>query len=213
MKTVYKVLSSAFCLSVIFLFLLSSGCSPDGSIEKREVEGAKALTNEEVAEVIKAHPICDRTEIVKQAIVKAAEKSSCEDLSVEDLGKITILAFHSEDIQEVKASDFAGLTGVKQLLLSNSNLQALPVGLLTHLVNLENFYADRNSLQAIPEGFFNGLTSLKKINLYKNELSSLPEGLFKSLSSLEKVYLGDNNFSEAEKNRLREELGEKLTTI
>lgn len=206
MKTVYRVLSNGFCLSFTFLFLLACG---DSSTENK----SGALTAEEVKEVIAANPICDRTEIVKNKIMKVAKKANCEDLSVEDLAKIETMAFHNEDITELKAGDFAGLTGLKELLLSSVNLQALPEGLLKNLVNLESFYADGNSLQAVPEDFFDGLTSLEKIYLYNNQLSSLPEGLFDDLSSLEKVYLAKNQFSDEEKSRLEEELGEKLTSI
>ena len=208
MKTLYKILSNGFYLSFIFLFL---SCNGDNNSPKSDEEIAT-----EVAEAIAANPICDRTEVIKNAIVKAAQKPSCEELSTEDLAKVTILTFHNDDIQEVKSGDFIGLIGLiglKELLLSSTNLQTLPADLLVHLSNLENFYADRNSLQAVPEGFFDGLTSLKKINLYNNQLSSLPVGLFEDLTALEKVYLGGNNFSEEEKNRLREELGDKLTSI
>ena len=208
LKRLNKVLLSGFCLSFIFLLLLSCDNIFVKSDEEKAAEAAEAAKA-----AAAANPICERTEQVKDAIVKAVKKFKCEEVGVEDLAQVTILSFNNKNLQELKVGDFAGLTGLKQLYLSNNDLEALPVGLLDNLINLEYFYADNNSLQALPENFFNSLSSLKTINLDGNQLSSLPVGLFNDLDSLEKMYLGGNEFSDEEKNRLKQELGDKLTAI
>ncbi len=208
LKRLNKVLLTGFCLSFIFLLLLSCDNIFVKSDEEKAEESAEAAKK-----AVAANPICERTEQVRDTIVKAVKTSKCEEVSVEDLAKVTILSFNNKDLQELKVGDFAGLTGLKQLYLSNNDLEALPVGLLDNLINLEYFYADNNSLQTLPENFFNGLSSLEKVNFYGNQLSSLPAGLFDDLDSLEKMYLGGNEFSDEEESRLKQELGEKLTTI
>ena len=167
-----------------------------------------------------AEGICDRTPLVRDALVEAvAEVSTCGQVIAADLAKVTSLSLEWSGIVSLKANDFSGLSSLNSLRLHGNSLTALPEGLFEELVNLQILTLDHNSLTGLPPGVFSGLARLQELSLSENPLGSLsedtfkglsqlqrlildgislgylPEGLFNGLSRLEDVFLGNNSLT------------------
>ena len=125
--------------------------------------------------------ICDRTMRVQKALLAKAEKATCEQMTAQDLQAIVRLDLSDQNIKQLKANDFSGLTSLQWLSLYNNELESLPVGIFSGLTSLQMLYLYNNELASLPEGIFSGLTSLQWLPLYNNELDE-PAGraLFRS---------------------------------
>ena len=90
----------------------------------------------------------------------------------------------------LKAGDFAGLTGITSLVLSNNRLRDIPADVfdpLTALTSLNlgaNGTAANDGLTRLPAGLFDGLAGLTSLRLDQNDLSSLPPRIFEKLTNL-----------------------------
>ena len=95
-------------------------------------------------------------------------------------------------LSELPAGVFTGLTALERLYLHKNELSSLPAGVFSGLTALERLSLEDNDLSSLPDDVFTGLTALTALNLYRNELSSLPAGVFSGLTALEQLYLYDN---------------------
>ena len=151
--------------------LTHSAASADSDYDGNSITIASvAVTVNDDDEDTPAAGICGRTEEVRDALVELIlGVSDCAAVTAADLAAITdTLNLAGQNITELAAGDFAGLTGLIELYLNN------------------------NGLTTLPEDVFAGLTSLKVLTLYYNELTTLPDGVFGQLTSLNFLYLGDN---------------------
>ena len=147
--------------------------------------------------------VCERTPQVRDAIVAAASVSACSDITEAQLAAIRRLFMevyeidgeYTSGITALKAGDFHGLTGLKELILRDSQLPSLPEGIFDGLSNLAEIYLFNNQLTSLPEGLFDGLSNLARINLFNNQLTSLHEGIFDGLSNLGALDLRDNQLT------------------
>ena len=162
--------------------------------------------------------VCDRTEVVKNAIVAAvAAVSACEDLSVAHLNSITSLFLSggpslqeddfadldylesldltSASLSGLPANIFAGLARLETLTLTSASLSGLPANIFAGLARLENLYLGDNSLSNLPANIFDGLSNLEVLILRRNSLGNLPAGIFDDLSNLQTLDLDSNQFS------------------
>ena len=165
--------------------------------------------------------ICDRSERVQWAIIhKLRDVSDCGTVTEAHLSSITSgLYLQDAAINQLKAEDLDGLTGLRALYLGRNNLSALPGGVFDDLSDLEvlslahndltslpdgvfdnlsrlrGLYLGNNDLGTLPDGVFDNLTSLEVLSLVSNDLTSLPDGVFDNLSSLLELYLGNNGLT------------------
>ena len=139
--------------------------------------------------------ICDRTEAVRFAIVRAAGASDCAEVSAAQMDGIEELELDGRGIASLKAGDFAGLTGLEDLELDDNQLTTLPVGVFDGLVSLSRLLLNDNQLTALPVGIFDGLVNLSTLLLADNQLTALPEGIFRGLSDLFSLYLNHNQLT------------------
>ncbi len=152
------------------------------------------------------NPLDGRTQGVVDEIVvrlKAAgtlmASETCSDVTdVADLAGITgTLNFANHGLTQVRAQDFAGLSGVRFLFMRFNKLTTLPANAFSGLTGATRVYVDENSLTSVEAGAFNGLDSLQQLWLNANELSTLPATLLSgsSLNSLQLVILSGNRFA------------------
>jgi Leucine-rich repeat (LRR) protein len=140
--------------------------------------------------------VCDRTPQVRDAIVAAAGRTSCQEVTDEDLAAIRHLRLSSEGITSLKSGDFGGMSGLQELFLHRNRLETLPSRVFEGLSALEELHLQSNDLGAFPAQVLD-LTTLKTLWLFGNEFppGPLPVELSK-LSNMEDLHLGNLNVTE-----------------
>ena len=140
--------------------------------------------------------VCGRTVEVRDEIVARSTASECT--SIADLATITTLDFSratkvsGAGITELQLGDFAGLTGLVDLLLLRNSLTTLPANIFADLSALEELNLFNNDLNILPVGAFAGLTSVLNLYINSNEFTSLPVGIFDGLDALDNLGLHSN---------------------
>ena len=159
--------------------------------------------------------ICGRTQQVQDAIIaKVSGKSSCGDITTEDLTDITGTLAVTDDTSftTLKAGDFDNLTKVTKLDLNRNGLSGqLPAGVFDDLTSLRELWligSGVNGLSSLPAGVFDKLTNLTLLEMPVHSLSSLPAGVFDKLTNLKWLGLGANDLT-----NLRAGVFDKLTNL
>ena len=134
--------------------------------------------------------ICGRTEEVRDALLaQIPGVSDCAAVTAAQLAAITgPLDLSGQNITELAAGDFAGLTGLIELYLNNNKLTTLRGDVFAGLTALTQLQLNNNELETLPKDVFAGLPVLKVLTLYDNDLEKLPDGVFEPLTAL--AYLG-----------------------
>ena len=149
--------------------------------------------------------ICERTpqirdkllELVKAKPGNGSRVTDCSKVTETDLAAPALTGTLNLDgtvtgsrMTGLKAGDFAGLTGITSLVLSNNRLRDIPADVfdpLTALTSLNlgaNGTAANDGLTRLPAGLFDGLAGLTSLRLDQNDLSSLPPRIFEKLTNL-----------------------------
>ena len=166
------------------------------TFEHRAVNASGDGDAAEVGPVTPTSGICDRTQKVHEAIVRALSGvGNCAAVNAADLAGLMALYMGSQNITSLKSGDFAGLTSMITLSLGNNSLITLPADVFSGLTALRFLNLDNNALSSPPGTVFSGLTSLTTLNLYGNALNVLPDGLFSGLTSLTTLNLSENALS------------------
>ena len=142
-----------------------------------------------------AQGVCDRTPQVRDRLVEAAGVSSCEDVTPEHLGAVTLLDLSESGIGTLQAHDFRDLGRLQRLRLYGNSLTTLPPSLFHGLARLERLALNSNQLRELPPGLFRGLGSLERLWLYGNQLETLPDGIFSGLAELTYLTLAENSLT------------------
>ena len=137
-------------------------------------------------------PVCTRTYIIKQAILKKSGKTDCRNVTIEDLQAIVALVLGSTDmfssypiITSLKSGDFSGLISLEILRLEENRIKTLPPGIFDGLISLTALDLEGNIIKTFPPGIFNGLISLKSLNLSHISATTFPPNVFSKLTTLE----------------------------
>ena len=139
--------------------------------------------------------VCDRTPQLRDAITRAASRSDCGDVTVDDLVEITWLTVSGKNISALKTGDFAGLVLLRGIVLGDNQLTALPAGVFAGLADIKQISLSNNDLSALPGDVFSSLTTLRVIRLDRNALTGLDAGTFAGLRALEWLELDQNQLS------------------
>ena len=177
-------------------------------------------------------PLVERASGVTKGIVEAIPGvDDPDDVTDEQLAKITELDLEYNDISSLKDGDFEGLMGLEVLDLSNNDLMDIPESILDELTSLKQLQLDQNkftsfpsvlsqlpsleiltifgnNLGNLPVDVFDGFTSLKRLSISGIGLTSLTVGIFDPLTSLERL-----NLSKNELTSLPEGIFDALTTL
>ena len=156
----------------------------------------------EVTNPANENPLVGRTPEVTAAIVEELGISPA-DVETADLKGITLLDLRgklksgSSNIgqrnlprnasERLSAQDFAGLSKMEVLVLSDNELASLPPGIFDPLTSLTHLILSHNELASLPPGIFDPLTSLTHLHLDDNKLGKnmtpLDEGVFSNLTT------------------------------
>nr|AIO08131.1 variable lymphocyte receptor C [Petromyzon marinus] len=102
------------------------------------------------------------------------------------------LELQYNQLANIHAKAFHGLTRLTLLSLNENKLQSLPVGVFDQLVNLNTLWLNSNQLKSLPPRVFDSLSKLTYLSVGQNQLQSVPKGAFDKLTRLEKLYLESN---------------------
>lgn len=141
---------------------------------------------------------CNRTPTVRNAIMdEIPYVADCSAVTAQQLAAITgPVDLGGTFITELKAGDFAGLTGLTGLSLSHNRFTELPAGLFDGLGELLTLRLNNNRVEALPADLFDDLVKLEVLHLNQNKLAELPAGLFDDLTKLEALHLNRNELTE-----------------
>ncbi len=175
---------------------LTANTSYDVQVRATNAEGTSAWSAP-ITGMTLAAGICARTSEVQTAILSELSGiSDCALVTETHLSSITgTLDFRAQSITDLKANDFAGLSGLGILRLDNNSLSSLPAGVFSGLSRLRTLRLNRNALSSLPADVFSDLSNLERLTLDNNSLSSLPTGVFSGLSDLERLRLDNNSLS------------------
>ena len=168
-------------------------------------EAGEALKKASATNNLAFLPVCERTKQVKEEIERLLKKS-CEDITKDDLLKITSLDLKKKRIKSLKSGDFSGLVNLKELNLGYNYINKLPPELFYDLKELTklNLYCvsmvrcDANvkeSLHSLDKDQFKYNTKLTNLNIGGNDLGSLHEDLFTHNTKLTELNIGGNRLT------------------
>ena len=142
--------------------------------------------------------ICERTQQVRDRLLGMIPRvSDCAEVSASDLAGLDhILVLSVQNIEELKAGDFEGLTNLEGLDLSGNELTGLPESIFDGLTNLQALWLTANSLTQLPDGVFSDLTELRGLRLEGNGLTGLPDGIFDNNGKLTELNIWHNQLTE-----------------
>lgn len=158
--------------------------------------------------------VCERTPLVRDAVMAAVGVTDCEAITAADLAGIRSLDLRGSGnwltyfydtfggeapTVESRApisfldGDFAGLSTLETLWLSDNEPARLSERLFAGLSSLQLLDLSGNGLSTLPERVFTDLSGLRTLNLRLNRLETLPARVFAGLSNLEHLDLGNNS--------------------
>ncbi|XP_007897840.1 nephrocan-like [Callorhinchus milii] len=105
---------------------------------------------------------------------------------------LEVLKLGNNRIQNIRETDFEGLTKLKVLELQNNRISAIHTGVLSSIYRLESLVLDGNGLEILIGPL--KLAHLKRLSIQNNKLSSLPSNFFSFLPSLLFLSLSGNAF-------------------
>ena len=163
------------------------------------VAGEAYLAEQATAKTRRETPVCDRTAIVRNALVAAVlgyadAAEDCWQIDAEDLAAIRTLRLWSfpsalePDERRLAPGDFDGLPGLVSLDLSDIRLAGLTPGVFDGLPRLASLDLTENNLAELAAGTFDGLPNLAELKLRDNRmLTTLKPGAFRGLSNMHEL--------------------------
>ena len=161
----------------------------DGSLSARQVVFVSVEST--------AAGICGRTEQVVAAILgRIRDVSDCALVTEAHLAAIDgRIDLGSKGITSLKPGDFAGLSSLKELTITDNPLTVLQDEMFAGLRSLQTLWLFNNRLTTLPRAAFFELSELTELRLTNNLLSSLEEGMFIGLSTLQSLHLNGNRLT------------------
>ena len=200
MSTVAKVcLTATVAVAVVVLVIAMDARGPSALAQSAGISGA--------ADCGSGNPLHGRTQGVVNVIVAELQEAgtltasqTCSDVTdVADLADVTgVFSLLRDGLTQIRARDFAGLSGVTRLDLRFNLLTELPVDSFVGLTGMSILILEDNKLSTVRSGSFNGLSALRLLHLHNNEISTLPSDVFSvsSLDALETINLPGNDIRE-----------------
>ncbi len=149
--------------------------------------------------------ICGRTPRVRNGILRVLpDVDDCALVTLEHQATIESLSLFGQGIEALREGDFAGLSNLRGLELSNNRLTTLPERIFAGLDSLRVLELRQNRLATLPIDVFSKLHKLKGLALSYNNLGTLPHGpyrsvltrgIFTDLRDLDRIELQDSGLT------------------
>lgn len=140
--------------------------------------------------------VCDHTPAVRDEITKGAGQSSCRDVTLSAMERLTGLSLHEAEITELKAEDFSNLPNLEYISLDRNRITSLPPRIFDGLSRLESLYLDSNPGLELESNIFSGLANLRLLSVMACKIEDFPEGVFSGLNNLRSLTLSQNPVSD-----------------
>ena len=137
--------------------------------------------------------VCDRTPVLRNALLAATDAASCEAPASAELRQVSALTLAEAGLDTLAAEDFGDLTGLRALDLGGNGLAELPA--LPALVRLERLLLPGNALEAVPLAALPAPEHLRELILSDNALSELPADAFSAAPGLRSLRLDGNRLN------------------
>ena len=149
--------------------------------------------------------ICNRTLEVQDALLAFIQDSdpsvTCSTVTAAQLASVDELIVNGYSGASIESSDFAGLSSLSKLQISNSRqLTTLPANAFSELTDLTGFTElnlSSNGIKTIASGAFDRLTftGVGYLILRDNAINSLPLGSFSTVTGVKRLNLTDNRIT------------------
>ncbi|XP_008108669.2 leucine-rich repeat and transmembrane domain-containing protein 2 [Anolis carolinensis] len=100
--------------------------------------------------------------------------------------------FLNNQLSTLSGQDFANLSALQRLDLSNNFLDQLPENVFRDLVNLTELQLRNNSIRSLDKDILQNTVLLRQLDLSINGLAQIPSGIFDDLPSLRWLSLRSN---------------------
>ena len=138
--------------------------------------------------------ICDRTEQIEEAILRAindntGSRPACDAVTSAQLEAIEAINVSGtsmgSQVTGLKSGDLSGLTNITSFSATNSKIGTIPAGFFDANTKITLMDLAVAQLTTLPAAIFDQLTSLRTLRLERNFFSTMPPGL--STASMEKL--------------------------
>ena len=138
--------------------------------------------------------ICSRTVEVQTSILAEVSGAVCSTVTGTQLAGITQLAITGYSSASIVSSDFAGLTGLPRLDITDSpGLTTVPANAFSEVTGtLTDLRLPGNKIATVHADAFNGLTALEVLDLHGNAIETLDADIFDGLTALGRLDLEGN---------------------
>uniref|UniRef100_A0A7E4ZST9 LRRCT domain-containing protein n=1 Tax=Panagrellus redivivus TaxID=6233 RepID=A0A7E4ZST9_PANRE len=102
----------------------------------------------------------------------------------------------NNQLSELPASVFEGLTQLQKLDLTNTTLKELPLNVFSTNKNMKTLYLNFNNLEQLPFNVFKELTNMRELEIHHNKLKRLDESVFPDSDKLFELHLNDNQLDD-----------------
>ena len=113
--------------------------------------------------------------------------------SFNKLPECTKIFLGFNEISDIEAHSFSGLTSVQQVYLNDNKLTHLRTGMFFGLPNCKILKLHFNEIDSIEYGSFGELDNLEILDFFDNKLTQLNQGMFTGLPSLKQLSLRKNS--------------------
>lgn len=124
-------------------------------------------------------------------------------------GNLQQLFLYYNQIRDIAPKAFFGLNALNFLALMGNKIQHVSAEEFANLPRLEYLILQSNQISSV--GSFEGVRSLKSLNLAQNKISSVPDKVRNGLGNLQYLNLSGNPLSEALKQALKSQFGDRVT--
>jgi len=155
-------------------------------------------------------PVCDRTEAVRDFLVKATGKP-CHQIGEGLLAPIKRVAVNEKKLTELRVGDFDGLPALEIVNVVGNQLSTLPAGIFAGNPNLKTLVLFDNPLVDLPPDFLADNLNLENLHAFAIPLKHLGQAVIDRMVAMKNLKVIDLStyLDAAERAELRQHFPER----